>query len=515
MAKYRGQVLPEQFDENIMTDKNSLVANLNKEPALSRKVIDMYPQHTLTWLTEKTSRFANKGMETLRDQAFRWQIRTQLTKPSITTGNASPTVLAATALVPAVTGMDALVVDDNFTVQFKHDHANDVYGTELHANDMVRFQSGATAIVIDSAYKGTNASVPANTSRYDMKFIGGTAANSDFAADAIVGFIGSAFGEGSLGGYMNNQYTEWYINHTTINRAATKITATAQTNVQWVTDGNKYAMWYFEQEKFNDDKFFRGLELQRRYARSSMDGTQGNEWMGGPGTNQLSLADFNANNGEITAPQVGAGLYPQFEDANNHAYDITTGLAVEQIQEFIAILAQKAIGGGNRKHEWLVLAGMIGQQQFQKVMEKLVVSSSPGGSYTDLDTGKDMALGTNFTTYFYLNNKITLVHDETLDDPAIHRNQNGLTGVGDLIFLDFSEQDGVSNIELKTVYKRSFIKKYLNGMHSFNGESTAYAISGYDGAGSEILAESAMILRVPSSCGIMGQTGTRPGVTWA
>lgn len=513
MAKYRGQVLPEQFDENIMTDKNSLVANLNKEPALARKVIDMYPQHTLTWLTEKTSRFANKGMESLRDQSFRWQIRTQLTKPSIATGNVKSDGLSAgDAAISGIIGTTAsLAIDDKFTVEFKHDHSNGIYGTELHANDMVRFQGGATAIVLSVARKSTTA----NTSKYDMKFIGGTASDADFAANAIVGFIGSAFGEGSLGGYMNNQYTEWYIQHTTINRAATKITATAQTNVQWVTDGNKYAMWYFEQEKFNDDKFFRGLELQRRYARSSMDAVNGNEWMGGSGNNQLTLDGFNDNNGGITAPQVGAGLYPQFEDANNHAYDITTGLVEEQIQEFVAILAQKAIGGGNRKHEWLVLAGMIGQQQFQKVMTKLVVSSSPGGSYTDLDTGKDMALGTNFTTYYYLNNKITLVHDETLDDPAIHRNQNGLTGVGDLIFLDFSEQDGVSNIELKSVYKRSFIKKYLNGMHSFNGKTEGYAVSGFDGAGSEILAESAMVLRVPTSCGIMSQSGTRPGVTWA
>jgi len=494
---YKGQVLPDKFQENIMTDKNSLVANLNKMPAISKRVIDLYDQHILTWLTEKTSRFAK---EEIRDQAFRWKVRGQLTKPAYTNGK----VYAADGTTQLdASAISAMSTDDIFHAEVKHDPANAIWGTELNPNDLVRLQSGATAIVLGYPAPGNN------VAKYKFKFVGGDAVEADFSDNNVIGFIGSAFGEGSLGGYMNNQYSDWYINYTTINRKAAKITATAATNIEWITDGQNYAMWYFEQEGVNDKIFFRGLELQRRYAQSSMDNQTGNEIMGGSGTNKLSLAGFNDNNGGISAPQIGAGLYAQFEDANNHSYDISTGLEKDQLQEFIAILAQKAIGGGTKKHEWLVLAGTIGQMEFQKVMEGLVISPSAGGSYTDLATGRDMALGTNFTTYYYLGHKITLVYDETLDDPAIHASQNGLTGRGDLIFLDFSSKGGESNIELKTVYQRSFRKKYINGMHSFNGTNEAYAVSGYDGAGMETIAESGMVLRIPQSCGMISQSGTR------
>jgi len=507
MPKYKDQVLPSQFDENIMTDKNSLVANLNKLPALSRKIIDLYSQHTITWLTEKTSRFAS---EELKDQSFRWKITTQITKPTILTGEAFAASINGSGGVDIGAALDptALVVDSVFAFNAHHDHSQGQYGTELHPNDMVRLQSGATAIILNHPVDKTG------KAQYAAKFIGGDSVAADFADGAIVGFIGSAFGEGSLGGFMSNQYSDWYISYTTINRAATKITATAATNVEWITDGEGYALWYFQQEKVNDKKFFRGVELQRRYSRSSMDPSQQNDIMGASGKNNLTLSGFHANNGSISAPQVGDGLYAQFEDANSHGYEGSTGLVVEQLRQFIAILAQKAIGGGNSKKEWLVLAGMIGMIEFQKIMEKLVVSASPGGSYTDLATGRDMALGTNFTTYYYLGHKITMVYDETLDDPSLHRSQGGLTGNGDLIFLDFSTQDGVANIEMKSAYKRSFIKKYLNGMHSYNNKTEAYAVSGYDGAGSEILSESAMVLRVPQSSGMLYQVGDRADVAF-
>jgi len=254
MAKtYRKQVLPEQFDGNIMTDKNSLVANLNKMPALSRKIIDLYSQHTITWLTEKTSRFAS---ESLKDQSFRWKITTQITKPTIAAGGLF-TVDASFA--PTSTAKPASELsnkpDEAFAFDVQHDHANGIYGTELHPNDTVRLQGGAVAIILS-----IHRSADPKKAVYVAKMVNGVVTDADFANNAIIGFIGSAFGEGSHGGYMSNQYSEWYISYTTINRAATKITATAATNVEWITDGEGYALWYFQQEKINDKKFFRGVD---------------------------------------------------------------------------------------------------------------------------------------------------------------------------------------------------------------------------------------------------------------
>ncbi len=509
-----GLSLPNVYDPRVMTEDNSLETQLNKYPEISKKVIDLHAQYGVNWLLEKTGRTNGKGVEKseISDNAYRWKVRGHYFRPLY-----SANLVKADGEASVIGDMSAPsapldTVDQIFSFGVKHNPAAKEIATDVNPNDLLRFKSGAIAIVLKDAVLQGGA--PVQQAIVTCKVQSGIITVEDFTEDFVVGRIGTAFGEGSLGGYQNDTNEEWYINWTTTHRRGFNITGDAMSNVAWIVpDNGSGPLWYFS--KINDEKrrFERGKELLSFYGQGSMT-ADGHQLMGKNGTNALSLAGFNDNNGGISAPVIGDGLLAQIAGVNNATYDINTGMSDEFLVEYLGRLAQRSAKTSPQGLEWVVLAGTQGRIVLDRTFKRIAgVTNSDGGAMYDVDSGRDLSLGAHFTTYHALGNKFTVMHYNVLDDPSIHSSSGGLTGTGDIIFLDFSMQDGVSNINCFNKKGRGHIEKYINGMHSlFGSDLGKVASSGYDGAKLEMLCQSMLVIKNPLSCGILRASGDYQGI---
>ncbi len=523
------------FEKGVTTEANSLVSNLNKYPEIERALVDLYPQYHFYWLFEKLNQFA--GEKANKDNSYEWKVRKRLDAPSIaaaqvnsTDGDVSGAMLGTASAYADTTAYsifqpdsDTVDVDDCFFLAIKDNAAAEQH-VWVNPQDIIQFQSGAQMIVwkvVDSfAVAGNTASnqVDAGTKGLICKSISGTPTSDDLAEDAVIANIGDAFGEGSYGGYENKVRETTKRNWLTKTRRAYTITGDAMTNVSWINYGGQ-SLWYFTEEQDTEKIFKYQFEKRIRYAKTAMrvtgapsngDPAGSHLYPGGSGSNQLTWTD-NGDSKNDKAPEIGNGLYPQFETVNNGAYSKGTGMTEEGLQNYVARLAQSS-PQGSEGNEWLVMASTYGRVQFAKAMKELVISQAAGGSYTMLNTGTNVALGANFTTYHTLGNKFTIVQDYTLDDPNIYGtgltlgsggSQVSLSGTGDLIFLNMNKlMNGQSNISLLTKYKRSYRTKYIDGMMTLSGnDNDAFAANGFDGAKREWLAHSGVVLRNPLTCG--------------
>jgi len=499
--------LPKVYDPEVMTVDNSLEVQLNKYPEISSKVMDLNPQFNINYFLERTGRVSDSNAEAvtgLGENAYRWKTRGHIFRPAYASGTSK---LDGSASVNGDLSTHNSTIDTPdtiFAIGVKHDPSNNDIATDFNPNDEIRFQSGSVAIVLDKAIIDDSN----NIGILNCKLIGGTVTVDDLSADNVIGRIGTAFGEGSLGGYQNDTNEDWHINYTSIHRRSFNITGSAMKQVAWVVPGNgSPALWYFVKVDDEKKRHRRMQELKALYDKSSMS-VSGHQFLGKNGTNQLTISGFNAQSG-ISAPITGDGLYSQIDGVNNATYDINTGMTDAFLTEYMARLAQRSIGGGGQGKEWLVLAGTKGRLALDKTFKQISgVTTANGGAMYDLSSGKDLSLGANFTTYHALGNKFTVMHYNVFDDPSIHSSSGGLTGTGDILFLDWGVQDGVANIEMFNRKGRGYIEKYIDGMHSLaDGGFNKFAASGSDSAKCEMLSEFMLVLKNKLSCGILKATG--------
>lgn len=517
------------YEKGLTTEANSLVANLNKYPEISRVLTDLYPQYQFYWLFERLNMFA--GTKANKDNSYEWKVRGRLDQPSIVaTGDANGGASSGTASAyetganysdwdPAA---DSLNPDEMFMFKVSNNPANDEH-VWANPNDMIMFQSGAIMIVWSIVGTGTfttanSIAIGAGEAGLICKSIYGKPTAADLAAGATVANIGDAYGEGSYGGYQNKVRETTKRNWLTKTRRAYDITGDAMTNVSWLNyDGQK--LWFYQEENDTEKIFKYQFEKRIRYARTSMtvagapsngDVAGSHTYPGGGGSNKLSWKD----NGDLLnsrAPEIGDGLYAQFSGKNEGSYSKSAGMSEEGLQNYVAKLAQNSSQGAE-DNEWLVLASSFGRVQFSRAMKELIISAAAGGSFAELSTGRDIALGANFTTYHTNGNKFTLVHDYTLDDPHIYGTgltlgsggtATTLSGTGDLIFVNFNRlNNGEANVQLLSKQKRSYITKYITGMMDpYTQESNGSAANGFDGFSREWLAHSGVILRNDLTCG--------------
>ena len=521
------------FEKGTTTEANSLVSNLNKYPEISRVLTDLYPQYQFYWLFEKLNMFSGESLQ--KDNSFEYKVRGRLDAPLIAAGgvvgkggpDVYDTLASYTTFALGTAGQVA--VNDCVLFKAKNDPSND-YHIWANPQDILMTQSGAQLIIWDIIGSGTAALggdpdlvIGANEVGVICKVIyvaNGTIPSTDLAANATIANIGDAYGEGSYGGYQNKVRDTTKRNWLTKTRRAYDITGDAMTNVSWVNYQGA-ALWYYTEEEDTEKIFKYQAEKRARWARRSMivSGTPTNGdpagshlYPGGSGSNLLTWKD-NGDKKNEKAPEIGDGLFPQFDGGNLGSYTMSNagnGLSESYLQAYMARLAQHSPQGAEG-NSWLVLAGSMGRVQFANAMKDLVVNGgTPGGSFTDLKTGQDMALGTNFTTYHTLGNKITLVQDYTLDDKNLfgeNLDLNGgtvkLSGSGDLKFVNFDAgRNGEANIMFRSKYQRSYISKYIPGMmNPYSQEATGMAANGFDGFGREWLAHGGVILRNGLTCG--------------
>ena len=438
-------------------ENNALVTNLLKYPEISKALIRQFPQYSLTYFLEGTGRFAKE--ELIGDSAFKWAILGRLNRPSTCTG------------VAVGTGASHA----SFTVEFVENY--------LNKNDVIRFKDGTQAIILDN---GTPAG--ANTV-YTMKLQtnDGTAslASSNYAAGETVSTAGSVFEEGSLQGYENHVFPDWYVNHLTTSRKAKSITGTALTDVTWI-ENNGQRLWYFTDQNLVMEEYLYQLELSRWYGKSTMDAN---------GVSQVTDASGN--------PLIaGDGLLSQISSANSDTY--SGGLTEDVIVDFIANLSLNA---GKKNNQWMVFTGTAGKVAFHKAMRDLVFQGN--SLIYDMDSARNLELGVNYTTYNALGHRITLVHCPIFDDPNLHTDLDPVTGYPKesyrMVFMDMGVTNGISNVEVKVKgaggVDRGMIVKYIPGMVNPFDQKSMVASNAKDGFTCEVLSESGLIVRNPLSCG--------------
>jgi hypothetical protein len=436
---------------------NALVTNLLKYPEIATTLIRQYPQYSLNYFVDGTSRFAKE--EVIGDNSFKWAVLGRTNRPSTLTGTSTGNGVA--------NGTFTFETEENF----------------LNPNDIVRFQDGTSAILIgEPTISAAGYTFSAKLQTNDATK---TIALANFTAGKTVNAAGSAFTEGSERGYENSVYPDWYINYTKISRKAKSITGSALTDITWI-ENNGERLWFFTEQKIMEEDFLYEREVSDWYSQSTMD------------INGVAKV-FDSNGKPIVS---GDGILKQIDSANVDTYSGV--LTEERITDF---LAQLSLNTGEMNSHWIVYTGTAGKVAFHKAMKDLVYPS--GNLVYDAKVGAETEIGVNFTTYNALGSRLTLAHCPIFDDPNLHTDIDPASGYLKesfrMVFLNFGQTDGVSNIERKVKgaggINRSMIIKYMPGMVDPFNQSQMMAVSSRDSFSMEILSESGMVVRNPLSCG--------------
>ena len=459
------------------TDETALVTNLLKYPEIGKKIISQYPRFSLTYLLEAAGR--NAAEKIIGDYAFEWKMMGRYRKPA--------------KLDATFTGAAAGVT---FTCTFDHATSDGIYGNNLNVNDIVRFSDGSTAMVTDAGTPTSTQNV-VTFRAIDSTTSAGTAS----AIGDVVGCIGNAFNQGSLASEVgqNYAYPDTYKNWLTLSRKKTKIMGSDLTDVTWI-ESNGSRLWYFTKEQQMTDQFMYELELMRWYGKHTYGDLS-------------TAAGFPGDTGDVTTglPTMGDGVIEQIDTTNTATY-AAGALTEEKLTEFIGTLSLNAMQ--SEGNVYVVFAGTQARIDFHRAMKDLIVAPSgshTGGSFLDVQEGRNIALGGNFTEYNALGNKIVLAHCPVFDDDTLHNSISSSFNTnnesGRMVFMDFGTSSGVSNVELISKgaegYNRNFLKKYVSGMVNPYDQNSMLAASGDDFFEAHVLSESGIIVRNPLSCGIL------------
>ena len=496
------------------TAENALNTALMQYPEIARTLIQQYPRYAATYLLERTGRFATEKV--LGDNSFEWKVMGRYNRPSFNVGffSTNGTSFTASGSVTATGGTidDADANGDKFFLIIEGDTgSNNRTGDFLNKFDMVRFQSGATAVVIADPIANTSSSGATTDHIVQFEMIDATAQAllpSDIADEAIVASIGSAFPNGSDGADVgeNHMYPETHTNWLTTMRKKCSVTGKDLTDVTWI-ENNGSRLWYFTREQMMMDEFMYQQELQRWYGRKSVTNTS----IRRPNAYETGLLGTSGT--QATSVITGDGLLAQIDSANQATYSYGS-LTEDIITEFIAKISlntQSAEG-----NEFVVFTGTEGRLAFHRAMKDLIVA--PAGSLTGgsmKGVSGDVDLGANFVSYSALGNKITIAHCPVFDDPNLHSAAGGTNSFGDnrlresakMVFMDFGRSTGVSNVELITKgaegVNRSMIKKYVAGMVNPYDQKAILAANADDKFEAHVLSETGIVVRNPLSCGIL------------
>lgn len=479
------KVYSAKYDPSYNTADNSLVANMLKYPEIAKKIIELYPRYSMTYLLERLGFGASEKV--IGANAFEWKVMSRYKQP---------------AILDVADATDRTVVGAEVVYQISSAEAAGEY-CHLSVNDVVRFDTTGTTGLVTAI--GTSNTGTGGATAVTVKLLQAFTANLTTATQ--LGVIGSSFGQGSLGDEVGEMYAypETHRNHLTLSRRKCKINGIDLHDVTWV-EHNGHRLWYFTKEQQMTDQFMYELELNRWFGKSSVSGD-----ITFPGQEGSAATGF---------PVMGDGIIAQIDSGN--VFNYTAGSLTDDILlDFMASISLNTLAPtGN---EFVCFTGMAGMVQFQKAMKAFVGTTANGvnqGSSGPLmvdKAGQDVSVGVNFTTYHVLGNKLTVVHNPCFDDPNIAKLTSGVGQFDSaelsalMVFMDMSVQDGVANVELIAKgaegFNRNYVKKYVPGMINPNDPTSLMAANGNDTFECHILSESGVIIRNPLSCGILKPTG--------
>lgn len=533
----------ENFNPQVHTEENSLAVKMNKHFAVRKKSIELFQRYSkftsLMYATGRSNRGIGEGKVTraatkeMYDNAYRINYEGALLLPAFSYGAAvfgavqEPGVvnpdMSGIAGVTYANGKSATTIttDTVGSLALKHDPANNVWGDKFNPNDSIVLGDGLgiMLIITDTVRKSADGS----HTIVNFKTVGPEA---DFDPDhlndgEVMTEGGSFFGQGSIHGYQRHTKNQWRINYSSIHRYTITMTGSAkQQKVAWIanTDNRSSRMWEFKEILKGEEIFHMMGELSARYSRISMDPAS-HSWYENPGSNQLTGGGFNMASG-VTPPIIGDGWIPQIKDNAEFGYNPNNGLSYLYIQAMMMSLSNRSPAGSSG-NTFVFVTDKIGEMVVDDSLKKLLNWGAGSGnqvnnSQTNIVThinGEDTVIGFKLKRYNYLNNDIYVMEDELLSNPGQHGTNGGVTGAGHIYCLNTTPIDGVSNFELIARAKRGFLKKMVDGMHSFDpvADSGSKASSGFDGCSVHLLKECMAVLYDARSCGILKATAKYNG----
>lgn len=508
----------ENYNPQIHTEGNSLAVLMNKHMAVKNKALSLFSRFNkiTSWasISGRTNGGAaagkiKKGGSEVADNAYRVFYEGALFIPAYSFGAVQLGSLFVGDDMSGVNGVtytngktaSTITTDTIGTIAVKHEPANNIWGDKFNETDEIALGGGLGIYLI---IMGSNKRLSSTGDHYiyDVKTIGpATAFNeADLAEDQVLTDGGNAQGEGSLKQYQRSTKNSSRIVYSSIHRYTLTMTGSAKRQkVQFIYNGNdrKNGMWEYV-EVLKAEKFFAAAnEMHSRFSRTTMDPT-GHKWFENWGLNKLTLNGFSANVG-LTAPMQGDGYIPQIIESGVLEYNPNSGMAISLIKAGMMIAAQRSPIGPSG-NTFLLITDTLGRMVIDEALKKLISWGESTSTNTasnvviNIATGQKNSVGFEMDTYHYLGNKVVVVTDELLSNPGFFNTNGGVTGTGNIYLINASSVDGVSNFEMfNGANGRGYIKKYIDGMHSF-GEQTSKAASGFDGMRVDLLAENMPIV---------------------
>lgn len=525
----------ENFNPQIHTEATSLTYNMAKHFEVRKKSLNLFERYTKVQsfmlhsgrynggLTKgKVHKYAKEG---LMDNAYRISYEGALNLPAYSygaaqigswfdPGNSSPDMSGISG-VSYTNGLSESTVtfDVQGSIAVKHDPDNNIFGDKFNPNDSIVLDHGLGIMFIIQQHGRRSAD--GTHIVYDGKFNGAAGLfDEDFLAeDTVLTEGGNYFGEGSLRGWQRYTRNKWYINYTSIHRSTVTMTGSAKfQKIAWIYNSETGSrMWEFQEILKNDEWFNKANELALRFSRTSMNAS-GHSWFENYGTNRLTLSGFKAESG-LEAPMLGDGWIPQIADNFTIDYNPNNPIGYKLLESMIVALSQRSASGGS--NTYVAVGDTIGFMAFDAGMKKLIGFGNPEsnpaagvmtGNIVNITNKKDVEIGFVCTKYTYLNHTIYYVNDDIFNDPGNFPTNGGVTGTGNIYVLNVTPlPDGVSNFEILAKGNRSFVRKYENGMHSFDNsmENSMVASSGFDGCSIHTLSELMAILYDSRSCAVI------------
>lgn len=523
----------ERFNPQIHTEGNSLTTLMKKDMQVARKTFDLFKRYNKfqSWMynSGRVNQGINKGKmkpagsSDINDNAFRINYEGMDILPAYSFGaahfgaafdaaNPSPD-MTANGITYVTVNASTIETNTLCSIAVKHEPANGIFGDKFNPNDKIALNAGLGVNVIFTT-KGRLSST-GDHYVYDGKTIGPGElfAEAHLAEDSVFTEAGNAFGEGSLKGYQRSNNNLWRINYSFITRYSLTMTGSAKKQkIAWIynadSKNNSKQAWEFA-EVLRGERVFRLMnELALRNSRITMDPAT-HAWFENYGTNKLTVDGFTAESG-IVAPVIGNGWIPEIEDNATFDYNPNNGLAHTLIEAITNVLATRS-PEGNSGNTFLAVTDRIGRTAFDAGMKKLMqfdLNSTTSGTSNivyDVTTGEEKSLGFSVTKYHYLGNDFILLEDELFNHPGLYPTNGGLVGTGNVYIMNATEIDGVPNFEILNRSGRSYVKKNVDGMHSFDpqADSSNQAASGFDGCQTHMLSELMAVLYDTRSCGIL------------
>lgn len=449
-------------------ESNNLVTNALKMPQIQAKMIQLYPQYSLTYLTEGTGRvkaFDLKNEEWGSDR-YEWFMRGRKSKP--------------TTAVEIVSGAGTSEVE----VRVNENYVNPF--------DVLKTKSGKL-VIVEGEVMGSGPYV------VKLKSINGNASTgtrdvitaADIPAGSPLNYISNLHYEKSKQGYGNLGFPDKYINYLSKHRRALTVSGDVLGDVTWIEGKNGSRMWYFTAETEVEEQMFKTIDNWRWYGRNTMklDGTP----------------LFTMDGKPMIA---GDGMLAQIEGINDYTYSNDSEVNKANLKSYISYLTTKSSDFKN--NHWMVFGGAKAERLFSDAFESLTYElGNVVIPYGDLAGGKDITLGGNFTGYRFNTNKITFTRVATFDDDTLHseRDSEGdLLESSRMVFMNIGQIENESNITIATKKSqfgnRGMIKKYIPGMiNPFNIAPSALAANSSDGFDVEWMNHSGIIIKNPYGCG--------------